>query len=922
MEGALDVVAGPQLDGARGDTSEPVSVGRLVVGPAGLLGDLELRLGLTAAAEDRPLRVARYSARLAKLAPAGRFYSASYTVDSWGTASQLLDWRDQLVESGWDGAPIADGGARLEQLAELERPDGEALFASAAGDRLREVAALLVTGRQVPYRELTLVEPEVAWPGRWRAIFTLLAERGCRLVRWQPSLPLADGATDLGRLQRQLLHGGDFVPPSGDGTLLFLRGETTWETAFATASCLAGLSDGVARTVVIRTVDAWPLDCALAANGLPRQGTTSTSRLRPLLQVLPLALELLFEPKDPYRILELVSLPGGPFSGLPSRYIAAALAEMPGVGSAAWERAKVEIGAAYERWASQGAAQDAASGAQEASARALTRIADWLEAAGHPQSGAPRAALLDAIERVQQWLQAKLARSDGDESQGALLATAYAQAATLATVLASEPRAHWSLVELRQLIEQIVGDGGTRQRTLEEAGRIDHVASPSALFAAAPTVVWWGCTEAAAEAPRLVPWSRRERSALQDAGVQLVDPRLAMAERAVAWRRAVLAATERCILVAPRFDRGEPVAVHPLWDELTARLGGRREALARVSVEARSLMEGLAPPRLPAPRVVRQPEQPLPPSSVSWTLPPELIGPIERFSASRLETLLGCPLRWALRYRADLRSGDLVTIPEEHTLYGKLGHRLVELLHAEKAFALRGEPLRQRALQKLREIIPCEAATLLLLGRQGERSHVERELTRAMVRFGELLGESGLTLSAVEHTEIVTWQGRPLEGRFDVLLANDRGEDVIVDLKWGRKRHEDRLRDGTAIQLAVYAYVRKSTTNTRAFPSVGYFSLSAQQMLTTDQRLAGSLGPVRGEDIADTWMRVDRTATLVDAHVASGRLPVTGVAGGLPVHQSCGVAPDSAGHFELPPNAACGYCEYDVICGRRWENQR
>jgi hypothetical protein len=98
--------------------------------------------------------------------------------------------------------------------------------------------------------------------------------------------------------------------------------------------------------------------------------------------VLPLALELTFEPKDPYRALELLTLPAGPFRGVAGYRLTRALLQSPGVGSPAWGSAKTELAKLPE--ADWGA-----------------RIAEWFEEKGaDPVAGASKGALLAVTERV------------------------------------------------------------------------------------------------------------------------------------------------------------------------------------------------------------------------------------------------------------------------------------------------------------------------------------------------------------------------------------------------------------------------------------------------------------------------------------------------------------------------------------------
>jgi len=81
------------------------------------------------------------------------------------------------------------------------------------------------------------------------------------------------------------------------------------------------------------------LDACLARYGLPTMGGTRATAALPALQVLPLVLQLCWEPVDPAVLLDLISLPIGPVARHVGRRLADALAEQPGLGSAAWEDA-------------------------------------------------------------------------------------------------------------------------------------------------------------------------------------------------------------------------------------------------------------------------------------------------------------------------------------------------------------------------------------------------------------------------------------------------------------------------------------------------------------------------------------------------------------------------------------------------------
>jgi hypothetical protein len=187
--------------------------------------------------------------------------------------------------------------------------------------------------------------------------------------------------------------------------------------------------------------------------------------------------------------------------------------------------------------------------------------------------------------------------------------------------------------------------------------------------------------------------------------------------------------------------------------------------------------------------------------------------------------------------------------------------------------------------------------------------------------LGVLLAER-FSIVEVEKEERVDWQGRALEGYLDLLLSNQDKADVVLDLKWGRTTYAGKLKQGTAVQLAVYAYLRKTAAKGNAFPAVAYFSLSRGVALATDDKTFVGTQVFAGDDSEATWRRTEVTLKLIERHLDEGRVSVAGVSGALPVVQACGGEVDPTKHLMLAPDAACQYCEFDPVCGLRWEAQR
>lgn len=870
-------------------------VGRAVWDARDLLEDLELRLGLPKALVSHGVRVQQWSKRLAKLLAESDgkppYFAAAYREDPTGTAAQLLKLRDELVEAGWSGEPLPAGErlltlSRLSVMTEPPLPAGRA-------DRLAAVEAELGRVTWAPYTALDLIDVVELWPGRWRRIFERLATLGTRLNTAQPSWPSPTGETDLERFQRALR--GEVQdkarPLAGDGSLVLLRAPTSSMVAEPTAALLA--ADSSPSTVVVRGVDAGSLDAALPRQGLARQGTYESSRWRPALQVLRLALAVAFVPRNPQRVLELVALTSGPFAGRAGHVLASALCERPGLGNAKWSQAKKEL-----------------------SAEQQARVEQWLEAPQLNAAGAPREAVLEVAERVLEWLSARtFLRPEPSWLSATTQARAFVEA------LHVDARAYLDRPAVEQLLQDLTEERATSVAAVEEAGRIDHVDSPDRLLVSRERVVWWSFAGQQA-APRPA-FRAGEVEVLRRAGIALLDSTLALRGRFEGLQRAVHAARRQLVLVLPEQIAGEVCAPHPLLDELVGRLLQKEQGLAPITLTVEELAHGTGlAARLPHIALEPATFAPLPAARRQWQIDPALIRPRDAESAHSLEKRIACPLSWTLQYQAGLHTASRGGVPSGPLFAGKLGHRLLEELHLAGRLAGSREEVEQAAEEMFDALLETEGAVLLAPGRSDERSQLRSELVASAVELSSLLREAQLEVIGVEEPVTGTLDGTPLRGSIDLLLRTATGGEVVLDLKYGSKLYADKLKDGQAIQLALYAEARRQATGAEALPPAGYFSLKTHRLLATDA--AGLFGrrAEQGPPMTQTWAHAHNTLSAIARTFASGRVPAVGVqataeAGYLKL---LGVEQDQAReHIALPADKTCERCSFGAVCGRSWE---
>lgn len=867
-------------------------LGTAVVGPAGMLSLLELRLGLCGPDPSPALRIAQYLARLRTVDDGDRFYSRSLAADGWSVAERVLGWRDALVEAGWTaehggGARL---NARLDTLAAVER--APAPLAPGRADRLRAVLDDLAEPRAAPAAEVRLATPAGLLPPPWRMLLDRLAACGTRIVPARDPASVADG--DLGALGRRLTGGASSVW-RGDGTVTVLEADDEWLAAETTAGWLAAAAGENHTLVILRGQRTTLLDEACRRQGLPRVGGAGRSRWRAAVQVLPLAFATLWNPLDVHRLLELLTLPQSPIPSGVAEAFADALVQAPGVGGPVWQEAwRTARGRRRARLETRGLAGtdlDRRLAAEEREWRG------WLDTPRFDEAdGVPVATVVALCGRVAAWARSR-AGLGGPMTDGEMLGRVAAQADAMAAVAAAAGLGRLPKPQLDRMLDSVIADGAAVPAGGAEAAPWTVVDQPGQVWGVAGTVLWWGFLDPGA-VPAPLPWSRAERAILAAAGCPPEEPGAALRRDAWAWRLPVLNAAERLILVKPRTVAGEPAAAHPLWHEIEPALDAG--AWVHAAAGLRRGCVALAGRTITGVRV----ERGGPPSPRHlWRVPAGAVSPPARVSATSLERLLGCPFAWVLRHAAGIRPGALRSIPEGARLLGTLAHAAIAALFTERP-SWPPDEAAARAAALFDRLLPVQAAPLLRPGLGLERERARTLVADAARTLAGLIAAAGLTVRACETpVEAALPDGTTLEGVVDMLLDGSDGP-VILDLKWSRsdKHRRQEIAAGRAIQLAVYG---RLVGHGDVVPA-GYFMLAQNRLLACAPAPFPDHAHVPGSNLPDVWRAAwDGRAARLDA-LARGEILATGVAPGV-TDDGDGTA------FALPP--PCGVCDYGRLCG-------
>lgn len=832
------ITFGSHLDGQRA-TQPADSLGTSVVGPLGFLNILEIQLGLLTLHPSQAERIVQYRDCLQKLDSEQRFYHRSFATDPLGTAACLLDWRDQWILHGWDGAMAAEVPKRLRDLSEVE------ILASTAvspnlGQRLKAVQAAL-QHRKTDIEQVRLVDPVETLPARWQAVLAALPVVGP--LELEPS-----GQGFLGVLQRQFKAAASGqlpvkLPWQDDGSVLVVQAETPALAAHWLATQLAV----DLPTLLVSGGDGARLDAHLGAAHLPRQGLKEASAFRPALQVLPLALELLWEPLNFYALVQFLTHPVCPIPGFARRRLAEKVADAPGIGGAYWQRALADIDKHY---------------GEERAPQVREQIATWIEHSRYPaDTGASLDVVVARVERLAGFFRQRL--GEADTARRLAFHAGYGQCKAcldslkgLQTQGADRIRPR----QLQKLVAQATANGSDNPLWPAEVGAGQVVSHPGAVIEAVERVIWSPLTMPVL--PGSDPWSASEVRALKQAGVRLPEVSARLNQIAATWLRPVMAAQEQLLLVLP-----PPGAeVHLLW-QMIGSVVEHAKVLALESLLATGggALTSVTPVPLPAPKRW-------------WQLPADVsvaLRPKESFSS--LEQLLFNPYQWLLRYPAALKSSRIVSLGGDFRMLGNLAHGLVEqyFLHPD-ALTMSASDFDAWFAGAFNTLVDQEGAILRTPGRGADLEGFRYRLHQSMRSVREQVAKAGMVQVEPEQKVSGQFPGGELAGSADLVMKNARGERAIVDMKWsGIKKFPEKLKQNRHLQLAIYAELLRQETGQR--PSVAYYILDRARFFAPDDRAfpdAEVVPSADGENTAQLWQRFLATWRWRVAQIQSGRFEV------------------------------------------------
>ena len=738
----MNITFGMFLDGANW-SDKTASLGEITCGPGSFLTFLEQRTGLSGIEVSLPERINEYMQKIAAVDPA--WCRASFQLDAWSTAKQMLALRDELYLNGWNGVDAP--GERLQALSQLEAC---ALpLAPGIPDRLKSLLGEL---ENFTFSDtLVLLDEFSLLPFYWQKIISRLEKCGMKIIQ-------------------------NSSVTAGQPQIIKLTGNNEFSLATALGRFLSAEEDNKSVALICNGKSA-VLDGVLHRFGKGMIGNDDYSRWRESLQILPLWLETMWKPFNPQRFLELLTLPYSPIPKVAARNLIDALQKAPGIGGDEWQRAwQKTLETIRENKYNYYENVDA-------ECEKISELKRFLEEeCFNSDTGVLETTLIKRCEYLEKRLAPQIEKNPP-------LAIVVSHVKTLKKIAAGKGLVN--KVTLARMLDSIVSTGTAPASDRSQVTDFAVFSHPGMISRKFDTVLWWNCVEQGSSCG--INWTPAETAVLP--GFNRANQRQLESN---AWQRAKQFAAKELIVFIPQALEGEAVYPHSILDE--------PEIVSTESIEVNDLTSGDGRWSLGSRSKLLAPGEEFTPG-IKNCIEPNKAAPVRRLSYSQLNTLLSCPLQWFLQDYLELKMPPAMNLPSGVQMLGTLAHKVVETLYCGKE-KISADEARKNAGEIFDKLLPAMAAELLLAEHNVECKRFRKTLIGAVESLVQEINSRNLLVKGCEKQLEGSFEEIDFIGYCDLYLEDSAGNPFVIDMKWSTSSYyEKNLKENKALQLATYSWL-------------------------------------------------------------------------------------------------------------------
>ncbi|MBR4392031.1 MAG: PD-(D/E)XK nuclease family protein [Bacteroidales bacterium] len=798
-------------------------IGEKVVGPQGLLAELELRVGLTGRYSDNFQRAVHYARAMKKAITknTGLFFAKSFEKDKLGTAIVILGWRDALVKSGWNR--LVTGSRRLDDLALVEacfEEKGEA-------DRWRGLLDFARTSPLLGDDDCIVVTCEQRHlEPLYRQLFDSMSSQGCNV---------------------------SYKPCAIDGNLHDKAIVYSFKNDIEMAEWLAQQPIGDNDVVVCD--DTSILNLNLALDGKPQVGAESNA-IGAIMQIFTLGLGLFNKPLNVNTLLAYLQLPAMPLNKLCvkrqdkdgkdyykslHRALIEQLVEDNGI-SEKWDALIDEAVYDYE-------GNDKTKSPERS--MALLFINQWKQVSGQGDGcTVDKVVVVKYLESMKKWAKQNLY----DEAKATQFNAIVSNCETMLMILDDEPdtiKTHDLMLWAAQINRPVELTTLSARR-----GAIDVTRAVTDIHTA-PNVLYWACTTPEYRFQYELDFLNPEEiDILKTNRLEVADRETLLKARREMMLGVLSNVRERIVMLECEVIGGEIPVEDPVATEL------RHKGNLVIQAKVPELHDMEQKPVEAASE--KQSEYQINPSVFGLLDTPKEDGGLKREaeSYSSLDELIQRPFDYVMDYILHLKEYGKAAMADMDTVKGTVAHAYVEKLTEEGQRCV--SSMRQIHNTRFVEIVSylaeTQGAILLLEENDLEFKRLKSLLKKSVDVLLDIIEKNNLTIvGAEQHYDANLPVIGKMTAYIDYVLTDNNGDYVIVDFKWSEsKTYQTKLEQNDALQLAVYRAVLeqhlKDTSDPHRVSFMGYFVLPRHTLYTVYDSLRpqkGSIEVVEAESNSD-----------------------------------------------------------------------
>ncbi len=803
-------------------------VGVFYLGAQGLLQFLELHLGLSGHPNDNEyLRIEQYRQALIQhlaLKPTA-FYHASFEADQLATAATLLSQRDELLLSSWDFDINNETPTRLVSIAEIEQLlNTPAAIKQEQGlhldhgfaERFVEVLKQIDL-RTHPIGTIYLNEPYEILPDYFQRLFDKLKSQGVIFYQLATDAPSSDSDLDLFKKMLLVEETGkrEKIKLKNDGSLIIIKAKRETEAAVYLAK-LFQQNEQFRPTCLIPEKNR-ALDNAFIQEGLPSLGILSASLARPSLQILKLVTVFLWEPIDPFKIMEFVSLSVKPLENELATIIANQMAQTPGLNSDGWF---IAINRYFDDLKEQ-AKENANLNVQAIQ----NQYNFWFRRKRyHVSRAVPKADVIEIFNYLAKWAY-KIFEDSNSKNKSLLVLSE--QAKKVSELLEALPASQTSLshLELERIVRTIYEPSPIVFQE-KQVGFLPYVHDSSAIIGNIDDLLWWNFTRNEQD-HFFSRWYKPELHYLDSLNIHLQSP--VDKNLLLLWQRPrpALYTQGRLVLIIPQMVDGKEVHPHALHDEMQAAFDNLEAISFTIDTEKGREIIAKHFEQLPVRKklALHQLGKPQPFIDINH---PDKIDQNEHETITSLDSLFYYPYQWVFKHKIKLRKSSILSVVKDNTLMGNLAHRFFEILFKQDIITWTKKDVESWIDDMATQLLSKEGAVLLMYGREPEKVAFINRVKYAAWSLVSIIQSNGWKVKETEMDLEGKFMGIPIKGKADLVL--ERGNELaVVDFKWrGANRRLQMIKNEEDLQLVLYA---RLLTADESWAHTAYFIMETGKMI-------------------------------------------------------------------------------------------